>query len=180
MGLIKLCYAVLIVKMNGKKENKEMNMGPSVHLLLAGHSLGHLIKVIQYYKPVHIDLFTSQDLFPSVREFIETYIQYTGSYNIQCIPAFTIDSLTTGVSIISKRYNSLKSLYPECKILFGITGGTNTMAIEMALSALLAGETMHYVIQNSDDKEDLGSIIHLDTDELQDLLRFSYNEEGKI
>lgn len=54
------------------------------------------------------------------------------------------------------------------------------MAIEMALSALLAGETMHYVIQNSDDKEDLGSIIHLDTNELQDLLRFSNNKEGKI
>ena len=122
---------------------KEVN--GSVHLLLCGHSTDHLIRVIEAYNPAHIDFFTSLNLRSHLEEFIETLGNYSGTYHIEDIPAFTDDSIRVGSYTIISRYLILKKLFPSRSFYFGITGGTNTMAVEMALAALTAGEAMHYV-----------------------------------
>lgn len=155
--------------------NKDLYYGQktsgSIHFLLAGHSTGHILKVIEVFRPAHLDLFTSVELQPSVSEFMSTNEQFYGTYNIETIPSFTENSLISGISIILGRYNVVKTKFPLKKIYFGITGGTNTMAVEIAITALFSGESMHYVVKNANDEGDLGKIIMFDTEELSNFLK---------
>ena len=143
----------------------------SIHLLLAGHSTGHILKVIEEFRPDHIELFTSMQLEPTVNDLMSSIHEFQGTYHIENIPSFTEDSLISGISIISGRYKILKSMFPFKKIYFGITGGTNTMAVEIAITALFSMESMHYVVKDVDDDNDAGKIIMFDTEKLNNFLK---------
>lgn len=157
---------------------KEVN--GSVHLLLCGHSTDHLIRVIEAYNPAHIDFFTSLNLRSHLEEFIETLGNYSGTYHIEDIPAFTDDSIRVGSYTIISRYLILKKLFPSRSFYFGITGGTNTMAVEMALAALTAGEQIHYVIYGNEQATDADRIITFNTQELRNMIMNSNIQEDKI
>lgn len=158
-------------KMNGKKTRSEGKKKDSIQLLLVGHSTGHIMKVVEELNPIHLDLFTSLELKAEVTAFMNSMTDYDGTYNIQRIPTFTKESLIDGILIISSRYSELKKKFPEEKIYFGITGGTNPMAVEMALAAILSEESIHYVIKGSDSEEDQNKLIIYDTAELKKFIQ---------
>lgn len=157
--------------MKDKGQYYNQKTSGSIHLLLAGHSTGHILKVIEAFRPSHLDLFTSVELQTSVSEFMSSTEQFHGTYHIETIPSFTENSLISGISIILGRYNVVKTKFPLKRIYFGITGGTNTMAVEIAISALFSGESMHYVVKNANDEGDLGKIIMFDMEELSIFLK---------
>lgn len=151
----------------------------SVQFLLAGHSTGHILKVIEEFHPEHIELFTSSQLQSSVSEFIMSLSTYNGTHHVQCIPSFKEDSIMSGVSIISVRYQFVKSIFPFKKVYFGITGGTNTMAVEMAMSALLFRECMHYVVKDLNNENDFGKVMIFDTEALYNFLDTAFSRGVK-
>ena len=136
----------------------------SVQFLLAGNATGHILKVIEVFNPGHIEIFTSPQLRSSVNDFIMSLTKYKGTHHVQSIPSFTESSILSGISIISDRYKVVKANYPDRKIYFGITGGTNTMAVTMAITALLFGEKMHYVVKDLNDEDDFGKLTMFDSE----------------
>ena len=153
-----------------RTENEERKRG-SVQLLLVGHSTEHILKVMQEFYPIHVDLFTSLELESEVIEFMMSLVDYNGTYLIQVIPSFTEESLITGISVISSRYYELKKKFPREKIYFGVTGGTNPMAVEMAIAAIISEESMHYVIKGVDTEEDHNKVIIYDTGGLREFIK---------
>lgn len=152
----------------------------SVHLLLCGHSTDHLIRVIDAYHPAHLDFFTSAELRPYLESFLETLRVFTGTFHIEDIPSFTENSIRMGTNTIMARYRFLKNLFPSSLFYFGITGGTNTMAVEMALAALTAGDEMHYVIYGTEHEQKKDKIITFNTLELRNIIMKSNIHEGEI
>ena len=142
----------------------------SVHLLLCGHSTDHLKRVIEVYNPIHMDFFTSEELRPHLEAFLKSIQDFSGTFHIEDIPAFTEDSIREGSSTIMSRYLILKKLFPSRSFYFGITGGTNTMAVEMALAALASSEKIHYVIYGNERAFDGNTIITFDTLELKNMI----------
>ncbi len=157
--------------MNIKSEYEIKNSRGSVHLLLVGQSKGHISKLIEIFEPVHIDMFTSSDLFIDVSKFIKSIDTYKGTYHVSVIPAFTENSIFSGISIIYSRYKSLKLRFPVNRIYFGITGGTNTMAVEMALTAVMTEEHMHYVVKDQSNENAVENIILFNTEELNEIIK---------
>ena len=149
----------------------------SVHLLLCGHSTDHLKKIIEAYNPIHMDFFTSAELRQHLEEFIKSIQDFSGTFHTECIPAFTEDSIMVGSSIIMSRYLFLKKLFPSRSFYFGITGGTNTMAVEMAIAALTFSEKIHYVIKGNGQDPDGYRINTFSTLELRDKI-LNYNIQG--
>lgn len=145
----------------------------SVHLLLVGQSKGHISRVIEIFEPIHLDLFTSAEMLDQVTEFVSSMNSYKGSYHISIIPSFTEYSLFSGISIIYSRYKILKLNFPGIRIYFGITGGTNTMAVEMALSAVMVKEPMHYMVKTQDRKDTKDDVILFDGEELNRMIKNS-------
>ncbi|MGP6238999.1 hypothetical protein ACNF40_01100 [Cuniculiplasma sp. SKW4] len=151
----------------GDVKVKKQKTANSVHLLLVGHSTGHILKVIEKFNPIHMELFTSVELKDEVAEFVITMSDFEGTYNIQLIPSFTKESLITGIYIISCRYSELKRKFPGAKIYFGITGGTNPMAVEMAIAAIFSEESIHYVVKGKYSVKEQNEIFIYDTAELK-------------
>lgn len=117
----------------------------SVHILLCGHSVGHILAVEKRFNPRHIDLLTTSELLQNANDLLSSMGK--SSHYVTEIPAFTSSSITTSISLIIERYKDLKLVYPKEKFYFGITGGTNTMAVSVAYAALILGVDMHYVLE---------------------------------
>ena len=164
-----------------KTKRKTIREGnESVHLLLCGHSTDHLLRIIEAYNPIHMDFFTSVELHPHLEAFLKSIQDFSGTFHIEDIPAFTEDSIRAGSSIIMSRYLILKKLFPSRSFYFGITGGTNTMAVEIALAAMTYGEKIHYVIYGNERKPEEDRIITFDTVELRDMITNSYVQGEEI
>ena len=170
----------MMTKMDTKKYEANREERGSVHLLLCGHSTDHLKRVIEAYNPIHIDFFTSVELRPHLEAFLKSIQDFSGTFHIEDIPAFTEDSIRAGSSIIMSRYLILKKLFPSRSFYFGITGGTNTMAVEIALAAMTYGEKIHYVIYGNERKPEEDRIITFDTVELRDMITNSYVQGEEI
>ena len=152
----------------------------SVHLLLCGHSTEHLLRVIEAYQPIHMEFYTSPELRPHIEAFLKSVQDLPGTFHIEDIPAFTEDSIKIGSSTIISRYLILKRLFPSRTFYFGITGGTNTMAVEMALAALTTGEKIHYVVYGDERTGMRDRIITFNTLELRNMIMNTNFQEGKI
>ena len=159
--------------MNFNTDDEVKDSKGSVHLLLVGQSKGHISRVIEIFEPIHLDLFTSAEMLDQVTEFISSTNSFKGTYHISVIPSFTEYSLFSGISIIYSRYTSLKSSFPGIRIYFGITGGTNTMAVEMALSAVMVKEPMHYMVKAQGSKDTTDDVILFDSEELNRMIKNS-------
>jgi hypothetical protein len=157
--------------MNSESQDEIKNSKGSVHLLLVGQSKGHISKVLEIFEPTHIDLFTTTELFLQVSEFITSMNSYHGTHHVCVIPSFRENSIYSGISIIYSRYKNLKSRFPGMRIYFGITGGTNTMAVEMALTAVMTEESIHYVVKDSDNDNAGENIILFNTEELNKIIK---------
>ncbi len=152
----------------------------SVHLLLSGHSTEHLLRVIEAYHPIHMEFYTSLELRPHLEAFLKSIQDLPGTFHIEDIPAFTEESIKIGLSTIISRYLILRKLFPSSSFYFGITGGTNTMAVEMALAAILAGEKIHYVVYGEEPAKKGDRIITFNTLELRNMIVNSNFQEGNI
>ena len=168
----------MMTKMDTKKYEANREERGSVHLLLCGHSTDHLLRIIEAYSPIHMDFFTSVELHPHLDAFLKSIQDFSGTFHIEDIPAFTEDSIRVGSSTIMSRYLLLKKLFPSRSFYFGITGGTNTMAVEMALAALTSGEKIHYVIYGNERAQEGDGIIIFDTLELRNTIMNS-NVQGE-
>ncbi len=147
------------------------NSKGSVHLLLVGQSKGHIIKILEMFEPIHIELFTSSELLQDVSEFVGSISSYEGTYHISVIPSFTENSVFSGISIIYSRYKIIKSRFPRIKIYFGITGGTNTMAVEMGLTAVMTEEPIHYVVRDLSRQNASENVMLFNTEELRKIIK---------
>lgn len=125
--------------------NKYISDPGSVHILLCGHSFGHIMTVTRDFKPKHLEILTSEELLENANELIHLLKDISSSITV--IPAFSSSSIQDSISRILLKYKDLRSLFPKDKIYFGITGGTNTMAVSVAYAALIAGVEMHYVLK---------------------------------
>lgn len=152
----------------------------SVHPLLCGHSTKHLLRVIEAYRPIHIEFFTSLELRPHMEAFLKSIQDLPGTFHIEDIPAFTEDSIKKGLNTIISRYIILRKIFPSETFYFGITGGTNTMAVEITLAALTAGEKIHYVVHGDEQAGMKDRIITFNTLELRNMIMNSNLPEGKI
>ncbi len=157
------------------KRNAILEMHESVHLLLCGHSTDHLKRIIETYSPIHVDFFTSAELRPHIEAFLKSTKTFSGTFHIEDIPAFTEDSIRVGSNLILSRYAILKKIFPSSLFYFGITGGTNTMAVEMALAAVTSTEKLHYVTYGNEEVTGSCKIITFDTLELRDMIINSCN-----
>ena len=117
----------------------------SVHILLCGHSTAHVKEIAEWTNPIHIELLTSKELYDNSNDLLkELKIE---SKSITAIPAFTNSALRDGITAIVARFLSLKEIFPDRRFYFGITGGTNLMVVEAALSALAVGADIHYILK---------------------------------
>jgi len=140
----------------------------SVHLLLCGHSTAHVKEVVEKTSPVHIELLTSKEVFDSANDLLKEL--NLGSKSITVIPAFTNYALRDGIRAIIARFLSLKQTFPDRRVYFGVTGGTNLMVVEAALSSLTVGADMHYILKEGCSEDNEGKVLVFNPYEIRDLL----------
>ena len=170
----------MMTNMKTKKYGVIREEDGSVHLLLCGLSTDHLLRVIKEYKPIHMDVFTSLELRQHIETFLKSIQDFSGTFHIEDIPAFTKDSLIVGSSKIMARYLILKKRFRWKSFYFGITGGTNTMAAEMTLAAIISCEKIHYVLHGNEQETEENQIIVFDTIELRNMIKNSGILDGEV
>lgn len=148
----------------------------SVHILLCGHSTGHIAVVVEELKPIHVELLTSEELFQGARELLQNL--EVNSKSVTCIPAFTEAALNEGICEIVTRYKLLQAEFPGKEIYFGITGGTNVMVLEAAMSALAVGAIMHYVLRRQPSESGENQVLLFDAKKVRTLLE-SYSDSKR-
>jgi hypothetical protein len=148
----------------------------SVHILLCGHSTAHVKEIAERTSPIHIELLTSKELYDSSNDLLkELKIQ---SKSITVIPAFTNSALRDGIRAIIARFLTLKELFPDRRFYFGITGGTNLMVVEAALSALAVGADMHYILKEGHSGYNEGKVLLFNPHEIRSLMAETSKRSG--
>ena len=140
----------------------------SVHLLLCGHSTAHVKEIVEKTSPIHIELLTSKEVFDNASDLLKEL--KLESKAITVIPAFTNSALRDGIRAIIARFLSLKQTFPDRRVYFGVTGGTNLMVVEAALSSLTVGADMHYILKEGCSGHNEGKILLFNPYEIRDLL----------
>jgi hypothetical protein len=134
--------------MNG--DHLKNNEPDVIQFLLLGSSQGHVLPVIDNYNTSKIVLFSSEDLKTETEDFSRQIEKEKG---IQCeiilLDPFGSSSLFEMVKEILHKAEEYEKKKEELKpiIVAGVTGGTNLMAIAMALASLVKGWACHYVLK---------------------------------
>lgn len=147
----------------------------SVHILLCGHSKEHIATVVEKMNPAHVELLTSEELLDSAEALMEE--MDVSSKSVTCIPAFTDAALQDGVKAILSKYRRLRTRFPNREVYIGITGGTNVMVVEAAVSALSTGSRMHYILKSATPESGDKRVLVFDTMKIRKQLRLG---SGKV
>jgi len=121
---------------------------PEMHMLLLGMSHDHILVEIKATGLRHAVFFTSENLMEDAKDFAMK-LGNEGIYvhEIVSVDPFESESsetMTTEIQTTIHKYSN------EYKVVCGLTGGTNLMAISMALAALKIGIPCHYSIERHD------------------------------
>ncbi len=129
----------------------------AVHFLLLGHSQEHIHEAIDRFRIQSVVIFTSRNLFDDSKAFARE-IEDGGVKVLEVIALdpFNDRSVEKMTMEIINRYDRYIRDQPKM-IVSGLTGGTNLMAISMALAAMLRGLKCHYMV-----KSDEGNPIEID------------------
>lgn len=132
-----------------------MNRLIKVHFLLLGKSPGHLDIVLNHY---HIDkmiLFSSKEIEEDVIDLLnenEPLNEFDPEViYLQPFDPGAVEEMTERILEVERR---IKIDYPDSEIIAGLTGGTNLMAISMAIAAQQSGWRCHYVKKGEDGESD--------------------------
>ncbi len=118
-------------------------------ILLVGNSHGHIYKIIDKFKPIKIDLICSETLentiFPLIEEIrkggITCCYHLVNPFHTNALNNICKMMISVGTRIIEKD--------PDQELYFGLTGGTNLMAIGAGISARNLKCKAHYVIKGN-------------------------------
>lgn len=146
------------------------------HFILLGHSKEHVDQAIQKYGIKKMVVFTSPDLYAHNQEYIVGLPrQCVEVLEVIQLDTFKDDSLETMTSKILECHEKYGGRFT---IISGLTGGTNLMAIAMAMAALIKGDRCHYVLNN--DRNDVLEFPFFQTlNQLKDLDRMEKHLLGE-
>ena len=127
--------------MIGKNDKAE-----NIQFLIIGTSPGHIHSVIDAYPNNQYVFFTSSSMEQEAMDFLDDLIEkYQIHGDLSILHPFEQDSLFEMTKMIINKGKE----YPENGIVTGVTGGTNLMAIAMAVASLTQGWKCHYVSKGS-------------------------------
>lgn len=122
-------------------------MGSEVHLLLVGHSTGHVDAVAENGAR-NVIMFTTEDCMGEAR-LLTSKLGTRGInvIDVRKLDPFSADSVSEMAKTITETCDqaSKAGLVP----VIGLTGGTNLMVAAMCLVALRKGLKCHYVSRQS-------------------------------
>jgi len=122
--------------------------GEITQFLLLGTTYGHIPPVLDRFNTKHVVIFTSRDLDNS--EFLNRIqSNYDAEVDVILLDPFESNAVER---MTAKILDTAAKLEVEPIIISGVTGGTNLMAISMALASSIKGWKCHYVLR-SDDKD---------------------------
>ena len=130
----------------------EPEYAQTIQFLLMGTSKEHILHAIDHYSIQKMVLVTSVTLYDENIPFI-TDIKKRGIdvLDVVIVNPFSNDCLETMIQEILDKYEAISSS-SQIPVMFGLTGGTNLMAIAMSFVALLKNLRCHYVVKNQVDK----------------------------
>lgn len=130
----------------------------AVHFVICGSSTEHIRRIIRDYDPVHLELFTTIEMLEIAKNFLDSE---SGGipWHINVVHAFDSNAIEDMISVVSQRYDSIILQYPWKRVYFGITGGTNTMAVAMAFAAFEKQVDIHYFLKSLKDNEDSDPLV---------------------
>ena len=140
-------------------------MSERVHFITVGNSRDHLIKAIEGLGIGQLVLFTSPQLRSEVEGFCsESLPDSVRVLELVDVYPFSSNSIESMVHILILKHDQY-SKTGHVKVVVGLTGGTNLMAISMGLFALIKGLPCHYILNQAE-----GNVIEIATfQELQKL-----------
>lgn len=123
-----------------------------IHFILLGNSKEHVLHAIDHYSIQKMVLVTSKTLYDENIPFIAN-LRKRGFdvLDVIVVNPFSNDCLETMIQEILSKYEAISSSN-QITVMFGLTGGTNLMAIAMSFVALLKNLRCHYVVKNQVDK----------------------------
>jgi predicted CDP-diglyceride synthetase/phosphatidate cytidylyltransferase len=130
----------------------EQEYAQTIHFLLMGNSKEHILHAIDHYSIQKMVLVTSDTLYDENVPFIMD-IQKRGIdvLDVMIVNPFSNDCMETMIQEILGRYEAISNT-SQTPVIFGLTGGTNLMAIAMSFVALLKNLRCHYIVKNQVNK----------------------------
>jgi hypothetical protein len=130
----------------------EQEYAQTIHFLLMGNSKEHILHAIDHYSIQKMVLVTSDTLYDENVPFIMD-IQKRGIdvLDVMIVNPFSNDCMETMIQEILGRYEAISNS-SQTPVIFGLTGGTNLMAIAMSFVALLKNLRCHYIVKNQVNK----------------------------
>ena len=130
----------------------EQEYAQTIHFLLMGNSKEHILHAIDHYSIQKMVLVTSDTLYDENFPFIMD-IQKRGIdvLDVMIVNPFSNDCMETMIQEILGRYEAISNS-SQTPVIFGLTGGTNLMAIAMSFVALLKNLRCHYIVKNQVNK----------------------------
>lgn len=130
----------------------EQDHAHAIHFLLMGNSKEHILHSIDHYSIKKMVLVTSDTLYDENIQFIAD-IQKRGIdvLDVITVNPFSNNCLETMIQEILGKYEAISNS-SQIPVMFGLTGGTNLMAIAMSFVALLKNLRCHYIVKNQVDK----------------------------
>ncbi len=130
----------------------ESNNQNIIHFILLGNSKEHILHSIDHYSIKKMVLITSDGLYDENFPFIVS-LQEKGIQIIDVIVVnpFSCSCLENMINEILCKYEAI-SCSGQLPVIFGLTGGTNLMAIAMSFVALIKNLRCHYIVKNEVDE----------------------------
>lgn len=144
----------------------EPNNQQTIHFILLGNSKEHILQAIDHYSIQKMVLITSDTLFDENFPFIVN-LQRNGIQILDVIVVnpFSCNCLENMINELLCKYEAVSNS-GQIPVIFGLTGGTNLMAIAMSFVALMKNLRCHYIVKNQVDK-----IIEIDLfEKLEDVI----------
>lgn len=130
----------------------EPEYAQTIHFLLMGNSKEHILHAIDYYSIQKLVLVTSDTLYGENIPFISDIQQRSiDVLDVIIVNPFSNDCLEAMIQEILGRYETISNS-SQIPVIFGLTGGTNLMAIAMSFVASLKNLRCHYIVKNQVNK----------------------------
>lgn len=130
----------------------EPNNQQTIHFILLGNSKEHILQAIDHYSIQKMVLITSDTLYDENFPFIVN-LQKNGIQILDVIVVnpFSCNCLENMINELLRKYEAVSNS-GQIPVIFGLTGGTNLMAIAMSFVALMKNLRCHYIVKNQVDK----------------------------
>lgn len=144
----------------------EQNNQQTIHFILLGNSKEHILHAIYHYSIQKMVLITSDILYDENVPFIVN-LQKKGILilDVIVVDPFSSNCLENMINELLCKYEAVSNS-GQVPVIFGLTGGTNLMAIAMSFVALIKNLRCHYIVKNQID-----NIIEIDLfEQLEDVI----------